>query len=282
MADTIESALKSVLDQLDERFEVVIVDDGSDDDSVEVIKRLGSDYDLLRLIELVPDRSRRLGKTRNISVEHARGEFIILHVDCDDVFSSGIQSFANVAIELNCILEKDIIVIGKQICLMKKSLFEMLGGYANITRGEDRDLWCRAAMRRRLIYLEHESFRERLPRSGLSNILRIIRNIYDHLVNDYRLSTDLRYFLVREFKHWKRISLIHMLLRSIMLIPAVIGGCRLEKIKRYLSDTDFNEYRESNTYFLEDLPLSRNQIDRIKLKIKPCDICLFNKDGQLQ
>ena len=37
MADTIDKALISVLDQVDERFEILVIDDGSSDDSIKVI-----------------------------------------------------------------------------------------------------------------------------------------------------------------------------------------------------------------------------------------------------
>jgi glycosyltransferase involved in cell wall biosynthesis len=44
MADTLERSLTSILDQIDDRFEVVIVDDGSADDSVNVIKGMQLRY----------------------------------------------------------------------------------------------------------------------------------------------------------------------------------------------------------------------------------------------
>ena len=50
MSDTIERALKSVLNQLDNRYEVLVVDDGSSDNSVEIVSKLCKEFDILRLI----------------------------------------------------------------------------------------------------------------------------------------------------------------------------------------------------------------------------------------
>ena len=40
MGRTIEIALKNILDQLNSEFEVILVDDGSTDKSIEIVKKL--------------------------------------------------------------------------------------------------------------------------------------------------------------------------------------------------------------------------------------------------
>ena len=62
MADTLEISLSSVLNQLDDRFEVLIIDDGSKDKSVDIIKMLKIKYNNLRLICLKRDKNRKLEK----------------------------------------------------------------------------------------------------------------------------------------------------------------------------------------------------------------------------
>ena len=66
MADTLEISLSSVLNQLDDRFEVLVIDDGSTDKSVDIIRMLKLKYNNLRLICLQRDKNRKLGETRNI------------------------------------------------------------------------------------------------------------------------------------------------------------------------------------------------------------------------
>ncbi len=85
MADTLERAMTSVVEQLDNRFEVLVVDDGSTDESIHILKKLAEKYEIFRFISLNRDKSRLLGKTRNFSIREAKGEYVLLHIDADDV-----------------------------------------------------------------------------------------------------------------------------------------------------------------------------------------------------
>ena len=76
MSNTLEISLKSILDQIDDRFEVVVVDDGSTDTSLNILFRIKSHYKQLRIIPLIRDRRRKLGETRNISIRAARGKYV--------------------------------------------------------------------------------------------------------------------------------------------------------------------------------------------------------------
>ena len=50
MADTLEEALRSVLDQTDSSYEIVVVDDGSTDSSSAILKCLSEEFPRLRFI----------------------------------------------------------------------------------------------------------------------------------------------------------------------------------------------------------------------------------------
>ena len=104
MDQTIEQSLVSVLDQIDNRYEVLLLDDGSSDNSVLIVKELQNKYHNLRLLSLKRDKKRLLGETRNISIREARGEYVILHVDTDDVWGPFIDDFVSVFHKIaNCI-----------------------------------------------------------------------------------------------------------------------------------------------------------------------------------
>lgn len=75
----IKKCIDSILCQTYDNFELIIVDDMSTDNSVDIIKEY--DDPRIKLIEL--DKKAYNGGTRNIGVKNAKGEYI-LFIDCDD------------------------------------------------------------------------------------------------------------------------------------------------------------------------------------------------------
>lgn len=74
----IEEAIRSVLLQSFENFEIVVVDDGGEDKSIEIAQGFQDPR-----IRIVCQRNRGLAGARNTGVAHARGEFVAL-LDPDD------------------------------------------------------------------------------------------------------------------------------------------------------------------------------------------------------
>ena len=80
-APTVRAALESLLDQIDNTFEIVIVDNFSSDGSLNILQ----EYSANGKIRLVQKRcSRGLGRTA--ALEHAIGRYIISGLDMDDTF----------------------------------------------------------------------------------------------------------------------------------------------------------------------------------------------------
>lgn len=75
----IESAIRSVLSQTNNHFELIIVDDGSIDSSREIIKS----FEDKRITLLCSKRSQGASISRNLAIEHAKGRYIAF-LDCDD------------------------------------------------------------------------------------------------------------------------------------------------------------------------------------------------------
>lgn len=99
---TIKRAIDSVIGQLDENTELVIVNDGSTDKTEEIIKeqveKCGKD------ISYYKKENEGVASARNFGIEHSKGEYIIF-VDSDDYVSP------NLIKTLNIYLDKGIDII---------------------------------------------------------------------------------------------------------------------------------------------------------------------------
>ncbi len=74
-------AIESILNQTFRDFEFLILDDGSTDDSLNILRQYESNDSRIRVISR---ENRGLGTTQNELVQHARGEFIA-QLDQDDI-----------------------------------------------------------------------------------------------------------------------------------------------------------------------------------------------------
>lgn len=94
-AEIVGEAIRSVLDQSVEDFEVIVVDDGSTDGTAEVVReQYGSEVRLLRQENKGP------GAARNRGIEAARGDFVTF-LDSDDVWFPWTLSVFDRAIRRN-------------------------------------------------------------------------------------------------------------------------------------------------------------------------------------
>lgn len=82
VADYIEQCLNSVLAQTFEHFEVICVDDGGSDSTLEIVEH----YEDPR-IRVVSQKNRGLSGARNTGIAEARGQFVAL-LDADDYWAS--------------------------------------------------------------------------------------------------------------------------------------------------------------------------------------------------
>ena len=78
----IKQAIESVLMQTEQSFELIIIDDGSTDNSKEIIEK----YKDLKNIRIVYQKNKGLNVTNNIALRAARGKYIV-RLDADDYFS---------------------------------------------------------------------------------------------------------------------------------------------------------------------------------------------------
>lgn len=156
MADTLERSLESILTQIDDRFEVLVVDDGSKDSSRSILRSMEQEYDRLRTIYLEPDSNRKLGETRNISIRESNGDYILFHIDTDDVYQQGIISdFVRIYHAFEREVEGKMVKQIPGIRMAPREFLLEMGPYRNLpVGGEDMDLWRRLLASDALIYID--------------------------------------------------------------------------------------------------------------------------------
>jgi glycosyltransferase involved in cell wall biosynthesis len=79
-ADVLEQALRSVLDQTFQDFEIVVIDDGSSDHPEEVVARMNDPR-----IHIISKQNGGGAAARNLGFDRAQGQYVAL-LDSDDVF----------------------------------------------------------------------------------------------------------------------------------------------------------------------------------------------------
>lgn len=183
MAKTLEESLRSILQQVDDRFEVLVVDGGSTDGSIGILNRLKREYDNLRSIELEKNEQRRLGAERQISVREARGEYVLPQLDADDKYEEGILDFVKIYHQIEQQVDFDFYLKGKKINMAKRELLLDIP-YRNVDRAQDIDLWRRLYANDAIIDVKNKPFHEEI---GYHT------NFYDRIkIRFKRKRTDLR------------------------------------------------------------------------------------------
>lgn len=180
-------AIKSVLDQSFKNFEIIVVDDGSTDNSVEEAKKICDDR-----IRIVRQKNGGVSSARNKGIEKAKSDYIGF-LDADDVWKHNFLESISALIEKNpnagayCtaydIIKEDKTVvscsnfyefehewqgiiddyfkyalnaplISASSVVIPKSTFKSIGGFPlGIKRGEDLDMWIRIALNYDIVYL---------------------------------------------------------------------------------------------------------------------------------
>ncbi|MFB6176358.1 MAG: glycosyltransferase family 2 protein [Halobaculum sp.] len=156
MARTLRASLTSVLEQLDDRFEVIVIDDGSDDGSAEILRELEADYELLRVVYDAGNDN--LGEARNHSFRVAEGEYVLSAVDTDDQFTRVIPEFVTLYEEIEADLDREFLLLAGGLYMAPRSLVRDVP-YRSLGYGEDRDFYRRLLARDALVSISHLPFR---------------------------------------------------------------------------------------------------------------------------
>ncbi|HFB65873.1 MAG TPA: glycosyltransferase [Aeromonadales bacterium] len=171
----VDEAITSVLNQDYSNKEIIIVDDGSTDESEEIIKRYSEN------IKIIQQKNMGLSGARNSGINHARGEYIAF-LDADDYWS---QHFLSAMVEQAVQSKSKLIYCGWEhvgtyrqepfvppdyedsdnklelmieaprwpvhAAIVHKSIVDELGGFnESLNYCEDFNFWIRAATKNRI------------------------------------------------------------------------------------------------------------------------------------
>jgi glycosyltransferase involved in cell wall biosynthesis len=274
MGDTIEVALRSVLSQLSDEFEVVLVDDGSTDNSLEVLEELQREFSTLRVFPLERDRRRTLAQTRNISVELAQGRYVILHIDCDDYWHPYIKDFVKVYHLLENELGNEFLMSGFQFHMGERNYLMRHGPYRNGHMVEDRDMWFRFAKMGTWVPIDHVVFRERMviKRNKVfrKKYLLTIRVVSDEIRARVKLRSYFSALFDTEHSHNFKYKLYKCLILPVAWVRAKILG----EIEEMVPVLEWNRLKR------EAWQESGTLIEFFEKRNKKVDLTQLSKAGQ--
>ncbi len=263
-AKTIAKAIESVLAQRFKDFEIIIVDGGSSDGTLDIIKKYALWDQRITFITL---KKKGPGSARNAGIRHAKGDFIAF-LDADDSWKEDLLDTANKIIkeyqnDIDMIifeyLEDDVISrkkrwihrdhipeisSGKDLLkqafveyfiltsgvVIRKSLLKKVGGFSeDLKLSEDWDLWLRVLYKARKVYYVKDDYKFVYTVSPFSLCSRTARNIKNRL--------NASFHVIRKNKHLLRDVSSSFLQFLKMLIKAYVNvmvSAKLEYIKRGL------------------------------------------------
>ena len=104
--NTIEECINSVLNQTYQNFEIIVVDDGSTDNSIEILRKYTNEN-----IKIIYQPNKGASSARNHGIKYATGDYIQF-LDADDTLSPNkIESQIQIFKKLN--YDENIVVFGK-------------------------------------------------------------------------------------------------------------------------------------------------------------------------
>lgn len=241
---TLESALRSVLEQVDERFEVVVVDESTDDSPL-ILSRLQKEFpDKLKFYLYAKFPLGSIGAARNMSITKASGNYCIMHIDCDDIWYPFINDFADVYLEIEKSMKKDFLLAGHQINMAKRDFLLSVGPYQDVKHGEDRDLWMRLAKTEQFMPLDHVVFFKRLPLGNKTNKLKALKRAYWSVEDDIRGGIKLKKIASELSNYHSKQPFLVRVFRIVSFPIAKMLTRNVEKLAHSQYFDDIQEWRE--------------------------------------
>jgi len=221
---SIKSTIQSVLNQTYKDFEIIIVDDGSTDDSAKVVESISDNR-----VHIVSQSNQGVSAARNRGINKASNEWIAF-LDGDDLWKENHLEEVNKMMSLfpdekiyvtsfeysdkrevfkcprqtyNFKIEnyfKEAIqetLICTSIVVINKDCFEKVGGFnIELDRGEDTDLWVRLARNYNIIKSSTVTATYRIEAENRTGLSKKIESTYVYHIDfdEVRDSNEKKYF----------------------------------------------------------------------------------------
>lgn len=179
---TVERSLESVLKQMDDSFEAVVVDNFSTDGSYAILRKYAEDG----RIKLIQAKCSR-GKGRQIAFENSTGSCVIANFDMDDIMVPRLRELLSLfhsCYEGRLVRVRRSLVEGIDhycnVTIAQRETVAKLGGWRDMNWYEDADLWYRGKlagllveidfpiMYRNRLHPEREGYRQRIQHRYLT------------------------------------------------------------------------------------------------------------------
>jgi len=190
--DSVRQSLESLLNQVDERFEIIIVDNYSDDASLNILRG----YDGKQIKLFVKRCSRGLG--RQIAFENSSGKYMIGQMDMDDVFKPRLNELVQI---YHANFEGYMLETSDTIIVAPRQLVNAIGGYKDLNFVEDHELCSRAAQIGRFRFIDFKIKDCQIKEKKLNRRIRhIIERRYSMLRECFRIGLGTRVIYENFFK----------------------------------------------------------------------------------
>ncbi len=189
----IESSLLSILNQIDDNYEVVVVDNYSNDGSEKVLER----YAREGRIRLIKAKSNR-GQARQIALENSKGKFILAHFDLDDVFNPMIKDLCSFYIQNYQGYAMRVISTRKvgywqgkhDNFIAPRDLLNAIGGWSPISYGEYWDIFQRLIGEEIYVWIHADLIQEASAHDERKGIIGYCKYRFAIMRSDYKAGIE--------------------------------------------------------------------------------------------